>query len=130
MEKHKFQAYLAIDGHEPAQLVLRAALEPGEGYPSNHVKLEGVELDAESCLGDGLNWRVASRVAELCRRSAWFDEPGETGAKGISRSLYEAQALLNDVMSGTCSPESTRVLMLDVIDRIVQAYTILDKEAE
>jgi len=130
MEKHKFEAYLAIDGHEPAKLVLRAALQPGEGYPSDHVKLEGVELEAESCLSDGLNWRVAGRVAELCRRGAWFEEPGETGAKGISRSLYEAQVLLNDVISGKCSPESTRVLMLDVIDRIVQAYTILDKEAE
>lgn len=130
MEKHKFEAYLAIDGHEPAKLVLRPPLEPGEGYPANHVKLEGVGLDAVSCLDEGLNFRIAGRVAELCRKSAWFDEPGETGAKGISRSLYEAQALLNDVMEGKCSPESSRVLMLDVIDRICQAYTILDKEAE
>ena len=130
MEKHKFEAYLAIDGHDPAKLVLRGALEPGELYPANHVKLEGVELDAEPCLDEGLNFRIAGRVAELCRKGSWFEEPGETGAKGISRSLYEAQALLNDVMSGNCSPESTRVLMLDAIDRIVQAYTILDKEAE
>lgn len=130
MEKHKFQAYLAIDGNDPAKLVLRPPLEPGEGYPANHVKLEGVGLDAVSCLDEGINFRLAGRVAELCRKGSWFEKEGETGAAGVSSSLWDAKAILNDLMSGRCGEVSSQVLMQYVMDRVVQAASILDKGAE